>query len=478
MISYRSQLMQMQKDKSAFLGEQKIFPLLMKMSIPAIVGMMVAGLYNVVDTIFVGRGAGPMAIAGLSIAFPLQMILQGIGVMIGIGSASIISRRLGENNQERAEMALSTATISVVTLSILMTAVVGVFTDPILRLFGASDAVIPYAREYVKTVMWGFPFMAIGMAGNNIIRAEGNSKVSMVTMLIGMIMNIILDPIFIFGLNMGIQGAALATVIGQFFSFLWILYYYASGKSVVKFHRKNLTINFKQLREMAVLGFPNLVQNAGMSILVLIVNNTLLQVSGDLAISTYGMVMRLLSFVIMPLIGFAQGHQPIVGYNYGAKKFDRVKKTLLVTMVSAFAVSLFFYILIMIFPNALIGLFTTDRTLIDASVKALRTMSILMPIISFQLIPSIYFQAIGKGALALFLGLSRQFIVLIPIVLILPRILGLTGVWISFPVSDSISTLITMVFLFFEMRHLNSIHAETGRSIPKEGDLTPETHRG
>lgn len=450
-----------EQHKTAFLGRDALFPLLVRMSVPAMIGMMVTSMYNIADTIFIGRGAGTLAIAGLSIAFPIQMIAQSVSRMIGVGGASVISRRLGEKDYDGASSALGTAfTVNAVATVILM-ALFMIFTVPVLRLFGASDASLPYAREYLRTVIWGFPFIAVSVTGNNLIRAEGNARVAMFTMLIGMVLNIILDPVFIFIFNMGIRGAAVATVISQACSSLWVLLYYGGRRSVVAVRRRFFRIGNELAREILVLGTPNFVQSAGMSVLTMIINNILLTAGGDMAISAYGIVHRLLSFIIMPVIGLSQGFQPIAGFNYGARKFDRVRKILLVTTVSAVCVSGFFYVIIRLFPNHIIGMFTTDAALVKMSVDAMLLMNLLMPVGCLQMVFSVYFQAVGKGIHSLLLGLSRQFLILIPIVLILPRFIGLAGVWGAFPLSDALSTVITAVILVFELRHLDSRHRDT-----------------
>ncbi len=443
-----------QSDTSAFLGKEKLFPLLLRMSIPAIIGMMVGAFYNIADTIFLGRGAGPMAIAGLAVAFPIQMIVPALAKMIGVGGASIISRRLGERNHAGAASALGTAFSSGITIALVLTASIAVFTIPILKLFGATETILPYSTEYLRTVLWGLPFIAFSMMGNDLIRSEGKAKTAMGTMLIGMILNIILDPIFIFGFGMGIRGAALATVIAQCCSFLWVLLFYLGKRSNVALERRYLGINLPQLGEMILLGLPNAVQMAGMSVLTAVINNTLGTMGGDMAITTFGMIHRLLSFVFMPILGLAQGFQPIAGYNYGAKDYSRVKHILLLTALSAVVLALGFYVCIRLFPQNLIGMFTTDTELISFAARALMIMSTVMPVIGLQIVSSVYFQAIGKGMYALLLGLSRQFLFLIPSVLILPRFYGLHGVWASFPVSDFLSTAIAITAVVLEIRHL------------------------
>ena len=432
----------------------------MKMSVPAIIGMMAAALYNVVDTIFVGRGVGPLGIAGLSIAFPIQMIVQAIGQMIGIGAASIISRKLGEKNYDAASSALGTAILAIFIFSIVLVSLIAGFLRPILSFFGATETIMPQSVEYLRTVVFGFPFIAISMAGNNMIRAEGKARTAMGTMLIGMGLNIVLDPVFIFVFDMGIRGAALATVVSQFCSFIWVSSFYLTKRSSVSLDLGHLRIRAAYLREMLVLGLPNAVQSAGMSILAIIVNNTLGTLGGDMAISTYGMVLRLLSFVIMPMIGLAQGFQPIAGYNFGARQYDRVRKILFLSSITAISISSLFFFLIRIFPEFFIGLFTTEAGLISTGARTLKIMSLAMPLMTIQIVSAVYFQAIGKGTAALLLGLSRQFLILIPVVLILPRIFGVDGVWASFPTSDFLSIIIAVIVMSFEIRRLNKLCLE------------------
>lgn len=454
----------MEHDKSAFLGKDPVFPLLVKMSLPAVVGMFVNAAYNIVDTIFVGRGAGPRAIAGLTVAFPIQMIAGSCALMLGIGAASIVSRRLGEKRKDLAEDAVGTAFAAILIAAVLMTVLTDVLADPMLRLFGATPEILPHAAAYLTTVLWGFPFIAVSLGGNHLIRAEGNPTVAMATMLIGMVLNIVLDPVFIFTLGMGIRGAALATVISQAVSFLWIVLHYLGGRSTVRFHAHRLRIAWTPFREMIFLGLPHFLHMTGMHVVVLVMNNTLAGLGGALAIATYGMAARLLSVVHMPLIGLSQGFQPIAGYNYGARRYDRVRKVLLMAFLSALAVSTVSYAVIMSVPGFLIGMFTTDASLVSVSAPALRTIALLVPLAGIQMIGAGYFQATGKAVPAMLLGLSRQFIVLLPMVLILPRIFGLRGAWAAFPSSDLISTTVTVTALSFELRRLADRHEESLRT--------------
>jgi len=442
--------------KTDFLGRDAIFPLLLKMGIPAAVGMLVNALYNVVDTIFVGHGVGPLAIAALSIVFPLQMIVSAVAQALGIGAASIVSRRLGEKRPDAAAAAMGTAYAAVMLVTAVLVALVFLFTRPILAFFGASETVMPYALSYTRIVAAGFFFFSMSMCASNLIRAEGNAKASMLGMLLGAGLNTILDPIFIFGFGMGVEGAAVATVISQVVSCAYLFSLYFRKKSHVPIGVADLRIAPSVLRDEALLGVPAFVQSAGMSLLALLINTTLGRYGGDLAITTYGMNHKILSIVIMPILGIIQGFQPIAGYNYGAKRFDRVRQSLKTTVLTALAVSLAGYAFMMLAPRAAIGLFTADAELIASSARVLRVMVLFIPLASLQITGSTYFQAVGKKTQSMMLGLSRQFLLLIPIVLILPLFIGVDGVWLAFPIADLASTVITLALLARELRHLES----------------------
>ncbi len=442
--------------KTDFLGRDAIFPLLLKMGIPAAVGMLVNALYNVVDTIFVGHGVGPLAIAALSIVFPLQMIVSAVAQALGIGAASIVSRRLGEKRPDAAAAAMGTAYAAVMLVTAVLVALVFLFTRPILAFFGASETIMPYALSYTRIVAAGFFFFSMSMCASNLIRAEGNAKASMLGMLLGAGLNTILDPIFIFGFGMGVEGAAVATVISQVVSCAYLFSLYFRKKSHVPIGVADLRIEPSVLRDEALLGVPAFVQSAGMSLLALLINTTLGRYGGDLAITTYGMNHKILSIVIMPILGIIQGFQPIAGYNYGAKRFDRVRQSLKTTVLTALAVSLAGYAFMMLAPRAAIGLFTADAELIASSARVLRVMVLFIPLASLQITGSTYFQAVGKKTQSMMLGLSRQFLLLIPIVLILPLLIGVDGVWLAFPIADLASTALTLALLVRELRHLES----------------------
>lgn len=438
------------------MGKDPLFPLLMRLSVPAVVGMMVMALYNIVDSIFVGRGAGSLALAGLAIAFPIQITLGALGQMVGVGSASIVSRKLGEGRQDEAEAVVGTCILYVFLLGLFVA--IGLFTslEPVLRLFGATEAILPYAKDYVLFLLIAVPLQMTSMSSINLIRAEGNAKTAMQIMLVGIIINIILDPIFIFGLDMGIKGAAIATVIGQATNFTIVLTYFARGKSSLQLKLANLRLRWDLIKQITVLGLPNFVQMAGAGLIATVINNLLGVYAGDIAISTYGIIMRLTSFLMMPLGGIAQGFQPIAGFNYGAKNYQRVRQVFLLALAIGTGISTTFFVVIMTFPHVLVGLFTTDQALVAFAVPALKTMSLCTPIIGIQMISSIYFQAVGRARPALLLGLSRQILLLLPMVIILSQLYQATGVWIAFPISDFLATLLTCIVLAFEMKKLNS----------------------
>lgn len=442
--------------KTMYLERDRIFPLLIKMGLPAVVGMMVNALYNVVDTIFVGQGVGPLAIAALAIVFPIQMIVSAIAQAIGVGTASIVSRRLGEKRHDDAARAAGTAYAAVTLATLILVVVLFLFMRPILGFFGASAETMPFAMEYTGIVGAGFFFFSLSMCASNLIRSEGNTKASMVGMLIGALLNTVLDPLFIFGFGMGVRGAAIATVISQIASCVYLFGMYARQKTVVPVQRSYLRIDAGILGKSIVLGIPSFIQSAGMSILMLLVNTTLGRYGGDEAITTYGMVHKLLMIVIMPILGIAQGFQPIAGYNYGAKRFDRVKTSLWTAALTAFSIALFGYAFMMLLPRLSMGFFTSDAALISSSARVLRIVVLFIPFAAIQITGSVYFQSVGKATEALVLSLSRQFLLLIPFVLILPRFFGLNGVWMAFPVADLLSTVITVTLLLREVRRLGA----------------------
>ncbi|WP_037571442.1 MATE family efflux transporter [Spirochaeta cellobiosiphila] len=444
------------KNHQEFLGSEPIGRLLLKLSVPATVAMLVNALYNLVDTIFLGRGVGSNAIGGLSISLPAQMIIMAFGISIGTGSASIISRNLGAHNYDRANQAAGNAFAMAIVFGALTTLLGILFIKPLLLLMGASETLYHYAYDYLSIILLGAPFIAFAMVSNNILRAEGNARMAMSSMLLGTITNIILDPIFIFPLNMGIKGAALATIIGQFLSFIYVLHHFASGKSSIHFNIKFMKPDKSILKETFILGIPTFARQSGQSIVTILVNNLLNRYGGDIYISGMGIINRIVMFLFMPLFGMVQGFQPIAGYNYGAQNYKRVLQSLRLAIIIATIYTSIGFILIQLFPSFLTSIFTYDQELVEVSSHIIRLFTLVLPFLGFQIIGASYFQSAGKGGPSMILNLSRQFLFLIPLILILPLLFQLNGIILAFPIADALATIVTMFWLSWEVTHLKS----------------------
>lgn len=445
----------MEKEAYSFMGNEKITPLLFKLSIPAMIGMISNALYNVIDTVFVGHGAGALAIGGLTIAFPFQLVISAFALMYGVGVASIISRKLGENKANEAANAAANAFLLTLITALLIFLFGQIFLNKILKIFGATQDILPYSKDYMRIILFGAPFLSFSMCSNNILRSEGAAKVAMTIMIIGTALNIILDPIFIFVFNLGIKGAAYATVISQIMGSLYGLNYFLRKKSSLHFKIEYFKLKFVFIKEIVLLGLATFIRQIGTSIMALSVNNMVKIYGGDFAIAAFGMVNRLLTLVLMPIFGMNQGLQPIIGYNFGAKKIDRVKKVLEVAIFYTSIIGLVFSLVALIFPRALLTIFTTNKDLLDVGVVALRVIISTMVLLGIQSCGTTYFQALGNSVASIFLGMSRQFIILIPLVIILPKFFGLVGVWIAFPSADILSSSITLIWLLNNLKKLN-----------------------
>ncbi len=443
-------------DRYNMLENEKMSKLLMKLSLPATVGMLVNALYNIVDTIFIGRGVGYLGIGGLTVAFPIQMAIMAVAQMIGIGAASAISRSLGEGDLEKADHVAGNSYIAVVFLGIFIAVIGSVFKEPLLKIFGATDILLPYSIEYIEVILIGSIYFPFVVSANNLIRAEGNAKTAMFAMLIGTLTNIVLDYIFIFPLDMGIRGAALATILSQAVSLIYVLFYLFGGKSSLKVRLHHLKLDFKILYEIITVGLPAFARQVAGSLIAIVLNNSLAFYGGELAISVYGVIQRVIMFLFMPMFGVIQGMQPIAGYNYGAKKMDRVKEVVKLSIIITTIFATFSTILGELFPEKIIALFDKDPNLISNGKIAMRYVIAMLPVVGVQIVGASLFQSLGKAMPSLILSMSRQVLFLIPLVLILPRIfnLGLTGIWVAFPIADFFSMLITVFLLKKEMRLL------------------------
>ncbi|NLI14037.1 MAG: MATE family efflux transporter [Peptococcaceae bacterium] len=450
-------------DNSVAMRDQKIGSLLWKFSIPAIVGMLVNALYNIVDRIFVGRGVGSLAIAATTVAFPIMLILFAVAMLIGIGATALISIRLGQRKKEDAEKVAGNAAVMLVILPSILAAIYMLFPEPILRLFGASEEVLPYARDFTHIIMMGAPLGAISFGMNNFIRAEGNPRLAMLTQIIGAVINGVLNYIFIFKLGLGIKGSALATVSGQFFSVIWVLSYFLSGRSLVKIRLKNLKPQIPILVSIISIGFAPFAMQIASSIQQSILNKTLLVYGGDLALSAVGIIMSILTLLFMPIVGLSQGAQPIIGFNYGARQYVRVKETMKIAVIAGTCIALTGYLAIHIWPSQIVGLFSKgDTALTDLTSHAMKVFLALFPVVGFQIVCSNYFQAVGKPVQYTILSLSRQVLLFIPLLLILPHFWGINGVWRTAPMADGLSVMLTATLFYLEMKHLPRVSRGRG----------------
>ncbi|MDD3080357.1 MAG: MATE family efflux transporter [Paludibacter sp.] len=435
------------------LATEKIGKLLWTYTLPAIIGTVVMSLYNIVDRIFIGQGVGPLAISGLALTFPFMNMLLAFGMLIGAGSAARISITLGENDKQKAERILANA----VTLTFLISGSVIilslVFMDDLLTLFGGTEKTIKYAYDYMIVIVPGGIFTALYFGMNNILRSSGYPKSAMNNILLGAIINIILDPIFIFVFKWGIQGAAIATVISYFIGTVNVLFHFFQKTSNLRFHAANFKLQKDIVNSILSIGMSPFSMQMGATLVVIIINTTLLKYGGDLAIGAYGILNSLMMLVIMFIIGLNQGAQPIVGFNYGAGNYERMFKTLKYTVIIGTILSTTGFLLGTLLPDISVSLFTTDSELKQISANALRIAVMMFPIVGFQIVTANFFQSIGMAKISIFLGLTRQFIFLIPAIFILPLFWGLNGAWAAMPVSDGLASIVSAItFMLFYKR--------------------------
>lgn len=450
--------MNKENERRKLLGEEPIGKLLIKFSLPAITGMIVNALYNVVDRIFIGKGVGDLAIGGLFIGMPISLIIMAFGMLIGIGGNTLVSIKLGQNRREEAERVTGNSFILLVITSLFISVFGLIFLKPMLNAFGASPSNFQYAYDYMQIILIGAPLQAIGFGMNNFIRGEGSPTIAMKTMLIGAIANTILDPIFIFGLNMGVKGAALATIISQGLSAAWVMRYFFGGKSMLNIKKEYLIPKLEIAKDIIAIGLgPFSMQLAG-SLVTVLLNNSLKTYGGDLANSSMAVINSVAMMVMMPVFGINQGSQPIIGFNYGAEKYERVKETLKYAIIAATTITTIGFLLTQLFPVWLYQLFISkEGNIAEISrigVPGMRIYLSMFPIIGFQVVSSNYFQATGRPKHAMLLSLSRQVLVLIPALIILPRFFDLTGVWLAGPTADFIASIITAYFVIRSVKNL------------------------
>ena len=429
------------------LGTQKISKLLIKQAVPATIGILVMSLNMIVDTIFVGQWIGVLAIAAITVVLPIAFLISSIGMGIGIGGSSIISRALGANNPEKAFLTFGNQICLTVILAILFVIIGNVFSVPILNLFGAKGEILPIASEYFGVIIYGVPFLAFAMMGNPTIRAEGKPKFAMYAMMVPSVINILLDILFIKYFNWGMYGAGLATSIAYASCGLYILYFFLSSKSELQIIPKNFKLDFKIVQEIAKLGGVSIVRQGAISILMIVLNYSLYTYGGEISIAVFGIINRVMMFALSPVLGVSQGFLPVAGFNIGSKKNDRVKETIKKSIYFGSILGTLVFIGIVIFKEQIIWIFTNDATLLEKTPDAMLIVFLVTPIVTMQLIGSAYFQAAGKAMPALLLTLLKQGIFLIPLAYLLPIYYGIDGVWWSFPIADTLATIITVLVL-------------------------------
>lgn len=442
----------MAKVSSQDLGTQPIGKLLIKQAVPASIGILVMSLNILVDTIFVGNWIGATAIAAINVVLPVSFFIAALGMSIGIGGSSIISRALGGDKTEKALKTFGNQ----ITLTLLFTVTLVVFglyyVDAIIPAFGGKGTIFEPAKIYYKIVLYGVPFLALCMMGNTVIRAEGKPKFAMYAMMIPSVGNLVLDYVFINLMGYGMEGAAWATTASYLLCFVFILWFFASKNSELKIKFSHFGLQKNIVKEIGSLGFVTLARQAVVSITYLFMNNILYDLGGETSVTSYAIVGRMLMFALFPVFGITQGFLPIAGFNYGAAKFLRVRLVINTAIKYAVILASMIFVLLMVFPEAITRLFTQDAEVIKETPSAMRWVFAATPIIAIQLIGAAYFQAIGKAIPALLLTLTRQGFFFIPLILILPIFYGELGVWMSFPISDVLATIVTAYYLNKEIK--------------------------
>ena len=444
------------------LGDAPIGKLLLQYSIPAIIGMIVNALYNIVDRMFIGNipDIGSLAITGVGITMPIMTIVLAFGMLIGIGTTANISLNLGKGNRTTAEKLLGNAfTLSIIVgLAIAITGTI--FANPILNLFGASENTLFYTKEYIGIILLGCTFNILSFALNSTVRADGNPKMSSITMVIGCGANIILDYLFIFVLNLGVKGAALATIISQAITFFIILYYYTAGNSNLKLKIENFKLKKHLVTMTFAIGIAPFATQIATSLVQVIANNALKTYGSDLAIGAMTVISSLNIIFMMPIFGINQGCQPIIGFNYGAKKYERAKEAFKYATIAACVICIIGFVSIQCFPTQIISLFNNDPELTTLAIKGIRIYLLMMPVVGINIVATSYYQSIGKAKISMFVSLLRQVILLIPFTIILPKFIGLDGVWAAGACADSLSVIITLILLKKEFKQLDKMQLE------------------
>jgi putative MATE family efflux protein len=441
-----------QKDLPIALGTEKIGKLLMQYAIPAIIAMTASSLYNITDSIFIGHGVGALAISGLALTFPLMNLAAAFGSLVGVGAATLMSVRLGQKDYDTANKILGNVFVLNIILGLAYTVVVLSFLDPILYFFGASSATLPYAHQYMEVILLGNVVTHMYLGLNAMLRSTGRPQKAMYATLFSVLINIVLNPLFIFVFKWGIQGSAFATVISQTAMLVWQITIFSDKKHFIHLKKGVFKLQRKIVVDSLAIGLAPFLMNAASCIIVVIINQGLIHYGGDLAVGAYGIVNRMTFLFVMITMGFNQGMQPIAGYNYGAGQYARVTEVLKKTILSATIVMTSGFLIGELFPHAVVSVFTNDKKLIDLAVEGLRIVFALFPIVGFQMVTSNFFQSIGMSGKAIFLSMTRQVLFLIPCLLILPQLFGVRGVWFSMPSADLVASIVSVFMLSSQFR--------------------------
>ncbi len=447
------------------LGTEKIGRLLMKYAGPAIIAMTASSLYNIIDSIFIGHGVGPLAISGLAVTFPLMNLSAAFGTLVGVGASTIMSILLGQKNYDVANKVLGNVVVLNIIVGLVFMSTALLFLDPILYFFGASESTIGYAREYMQVILYGNVVTHLYLGLNSLLRASGNPKMAMYLTIMTVILNVILAPLFIFALDMGIRGAALATVIAQLVALAVILRYFSNQERLLHFRKGIFKVDTRIARDSLSIGLAPFLMNSAACLVTLFINQQMKSYGGDLAIGAYGIVNRISFLFIMINMGLNQGMQPIAGYNYGARKYSRVREVYMKTVKYATFVVLIGFVVSIACPHAAVSVFTSDEELISLAAKGLTVMNLMLPLVGFQMVTSNLFQCLGMINKSIILSMSRQLLFLIPLLYLLPLALDSKGIWLSFPISDFLAALVTFIMLLGLLKKLKKLNDGDDPSI-------------
>lgn len=441
------------------LGTDNIGKLLMQYSIPAIIAMTASSLYNMVDSIFIGHGVGAMAISGLALTFPLMNLAAAFGSLVGVGAATLVSVKLGQKDYDTAQRILGNVLVLNIVIGLAFTVLTLIFLDPILYFFGGSDATIGYARDYMKVILYGNVITHIYLGLNAVLRSAGHPQKAMIATVATVIINTILDPLFIYGFGWGIQGAAIATITAQVIALAWQFKLFTNKEELLHFHRGIFRLRRKIVLDSFAIGMAPFLMNLASCFIVILINQGLKRYGGDLAIGAFGIVNRLVFLFLMIVMGLNQGMQPIAGYNFGARLYPRVTQALKYTILAATVVTTTGFLMGMFMPQLAVSIFTSDSELIRQSAEGLRIVVIFFPLVGFQMVAANFFQSIGMARKAIFLSVTRQVLILIPCLIILPQFYGQQGVWVSMPVADCLASLLSAAMLWWQFRQFKKMTA-------------------